>query len=302
MPPHPAPSPAPTPRVFLLRHGETEWSLSGRFTSTTELPLTAHGTAQVRSTARLLVGPGKLLAPAHLAAVYVSPRVRAQRTAELFFGGGGAGGEGSGAGGSGRGNTGGSSTPTFETNPHLAEWAYGAYEGLLTGEIRARRRAAGLDEARAWDIWRDGCEGGECVFPLFHLYRFPSPLPGLTLLHLSHIVTVPYHANPLSSSLSRSPADVTARLDALIERIRALHGPAMRDGYAADVVLVAHGHVLRAFAKRWLGYELGVPLAMMLEPGGVGVLSYQHGRMEEPAFLLGVGYPVEGEGVEEEGR
>ena len=75
------------------------------------------------------------------------------------------------------------------------------------------------------------------VFPLFHLYPFPTA-PRLTLLHISHIVTVPYRANPLSSPLSRSPADVTARLDALIERVRALHGPAMRDGYAADVVLV----------------------------------------------------------------
>ncbi|MCJ1435096.1 hypothetical protein MMC27_004466, partial [Xylographa pallens] len=164
--------PAPTPRVFLLRHGETEWTLSGRFTSTTDLPLTAHGSAQVRSTARLLVGPGKLLAPAHLAAVYVSPRVRAQRTAELFFGGGGGGAqgssgiarvEGSAVGNDGASTTGGGSL-RFETTPQLAEWAYGAYEGLLTGEIRARRRAAGLDDAReggaSWDIWRDGCEGG----------------------------------------------------------------------------------------------------------------------------------------------
>ncbi|MCJ1290474.1 hypothetical protein MMC34_002012 [Xylographa carneopallida] len=244
--PSPSPStstPAPTPRVFLLRHGETVWTLSGRFTGTTDLPLTAHGAAQVRSTARLLVGPRKLLAPARLAAVWVSPRARAQRTAELFFGGEG--------------------RVPFDTTPLLAEWDYGAYEGLLAGEIRARWHAAAgaggraVEREREWDIWRDGCEGGE------------------------------------------SPAAITARLDELIARIRALHGPALRAGQAADVVLVAHGHILRAFAKRWLGYALEVPLAMMLEPGGVGVLSYQHGRMEEPAFLLGLGFPVEEEEGEE---
>ena len=45
----------------------------------------------------------------------------------------------------------------------IAEWDYGDYEGLLTSEIRARRKERGLDQEREWDIWRDGCEGGECV-------------------------------------------------------------------------------------------------------------------------------------------
>ena len=43
----------------------------------------------------------------------------------------------------------------------LAEWDYGAYEGLVTSEIRKGRKARGLDKEREWDIWRDGCEGGE---------------------------------------------------------------------------------------------------------------------------------------------
>ncbi|MCJ1377655.1 hypothetical protein MMC17_000751 [Xylographa soralifera] len=154
------PLPAPTPRVFLLRHGETEWTLSGRFTSTTDLPLTAHGSVQVRSTARLLVGPRKLLSPANIAAVYVSPRVRAQRTAELFFSAAGGGAAGSAVEG-GAVEGGAIKGSVFETTSQLAEWDYGAYEGLLTVEIRARRRAAGLDAHQEWDIWQDGCEGGE---------------------------------------------------------------------------------------------------------------------------------------------
>ncbi|MCJ1403163.1 hypothetical protein MMC11_006386 [Xylographa trunciseda] len=132
-----------TPRVFLIRHGQTAWSLSGQFTSTTDLSLTAYGLAQVRSTARILYGPGRVLSPARIAAVLVSPRKRAQETAGAIFGGAGEG--------------------KWETAPELAEWEYGDYEGLLTGEIRALRRERGLDggEGREWDIWRDGCEGGE---------------------------------------------------------------------------------------------------------------------------------------------
>jgi len=57
---------------------------------------------------------------------------------------------------------------------------------------------------------------------------------------------------------------------------------------AVDVVLIAHGHILRAFAKRWIGFALGMRLPMMLEPGAVGVLSYEHHKVDEPAFLLGV--------------
>ena len=49
------------------------------------------------------------------------------------------------------------------TTDALAEWDYGAYEGLLTKEIRAGRKERGLDGEREWDIWRDGCEGGEAA-------------------------------------------------------------------------------------------------------------------------------------------
>ncbi|MCJ1396258.1 hypothetical protein MMC18_009147 [Xylographa bjoerkii] len=185
---------ASTPRVFLIRHGETEWTLSGRFTGTTDIPLTAHGIAQVQSTARLLVGPGKLLSPRRIAQVFISPRTRAQRTAALLFGTGGSG----------------LAPAAFETTPALAEWDYGAYEGLLAGEIRAGRRARGLDPdgGDGWDIWRDGCEGGE------------------------------------------SPAAVAARLDALVARIRALHRPAMVHGAAAaDVVLVSAPRARRLLAR-----------------------------------------------------
>ncbi|KAK1093237.1 hypothetical protein LTR48_002715 [Friedmanniomyces endolithicus] len=203
-----------TPRVFLIRHGQTEWSQNGRHTSTTDIPLTDRGEKQVRASAKYMYGSGKLIDPAKLAKVYVSPRQRATRTYELLSG---------------------------KTD--------GEYEGLKPAEIRAKRKAQGLDKDQEWEIWRDGCEGGE------------------------------------------SPAQVSSRIDSLIKTIRDLQAPHMQDSEPKDVVLVAHGHLTRAFAKRWLGYELSFPLSLMMEPGGVGVLSYQHHNINEPALLLGLGFP-----------
>ena len=53
------------------------------------------------------------------------------------------------------------------------------------------------------------------------------------------------------------------------------------------MLIEAHGHILRAFAMRWIGRELTSGVSMILEAGGVGTLSYEHGRLEEPAILLG---------------
>ena len=150
----------------------------------------------------------------------------------------------------------------------IREWDYGLYEGITSSEIAAQRQAQGLG---AWDIWRDGCPGGE------------------------------------------TPADVTERLDRVIADIRGrFHEAAMLGeggegeekkgkGQGADVLLVAHGHILRAFAMRWIGRELGEGVSLLLEAGGVGTLSYEHGRVEEPAILLGGAFVVEGEGVGEKG-
>jgi len=83
-------------------------------------------------------------------------------------------------------------------------------------------------------------------------------------------------------------AEVSERLDRVIRQIREIQGPYMHGEKGVDVVLIAHGHILRAFAKRWIGFHMGTALPMMLEPGAVGVLSYEHHKVDEPAFLLGV--------------
>lgn len=73
---------------------------------------------------------------------------------------------------------------------------------------------------------------------------------------------------------SRSIDEVTERLDRLVSRIREIQRPYMRGECPADVVLVAHGLILRALVKRWLGYPVDMSLSIMLAPGALGILTY----------------------------
>ena len=109
--------------LFVIRHGETEWSLSGQHTSTTDLPLTASGR-------RLAERMRPVLAGRTYGLVLVSPLRRARETCDL----------------AGLG----SAATVF---PDLSEWRYGDYEGLTTRQIRER--------IPDWQIFRDGCPGGE---------------------------------------------------------------------------------------------------------------------------------------------
>ncbi len=111
------------PVIYLARHGETAWSLTGQHTGLTDLPLTARGE---RNAQRL----GKRLAGMTFAKVLTSPLRRAARTCELAGFGAAA-----------------------ETDPNLVEWNYGDYEGLRTTQIHAQRPG--------WQLFRDGCPGGE---------------------------------------------------------------------------------------------------------------------------------------------
>ncbi|EPE26459.1 Phosphoglycerate mutase-like protein [Glarea lozoyensis ATCC 20868] len=238
-----------TPRVFVIRHGETEWSLNGRHTGTTELPLTENGEKRIKATGRALVGDDRLIVPRKLAHIFVSPRHRAQKTLELLN-----------LGCSSKYPWSDHSTAPDDIRTHasiqitddIREWDYGAYEGITSPEIQRQRKAEGLPP---WDIWRDGCPEGE------------------------------------------SPEDVTARLDRLIETIRReYHGPCLAgkgEKDKGDVLVVAHGHILRAFAMRWVGKTLRDGPTFLLEAGGVGTLSYEHKNVEEPAILLGGAFMVD---------
>ena len=109
--------------IYLARHGETEWSLAGRHTGLTDIPLTARGERNARRLADCLLGIA-------FAKVLASPLKRAARTCELAgFG------------------------SVAELDRDLLEWNYGDYEGRTTKEIRVVRPD--------WDLFRDGCPGGE---------------------------------------------------------------------------------------------------------------------------------------------
>lgn len=94
---------------------------------------------------------------------------------------------------------------------------------------------------------------------------------------------------------------VTARLDRLIGRIKEIHAKAIEDNEECDVVIVAHGHILRCFAARWVGRLIDVNPQLLLDAGGVGVLSYQHCNINEPAFYMSGAFvvPVEEEESEQ---
>ena len=111
------------PVLYLARHGETAWSLSGQHTGLTDLPLTKRGERNARQL-------GKRLKGLSFARVFTSPLQRAARTCELAgFGG------------------------VAEVEPGLLEWDYGKYEGRTTADIHR--------EHPGWYIFRDGCPDGE---------------------------------------------------------------------------------------------------------------------------------------------
>jgi broad specificity phosphatase PhoE len=109
--------------IYLFRHGETEWSLSGQHTGTTDLPLLPEGEAAARELS-------DVLRKKRFRRVLVSPLQRAKRTAEL----------------AGLGD--------FEVEPLLKEWDYGAYEGITTSQISA-------EIGRPWEVFTDGVRPGD---------------------------------------------------------------------------------------------------------------------------------------------
>ena len=113
------------PELWLIRHGETAWSLSGQHTSRTDIPLTEHGKTRAREIHDYLNGRPFSL-------VLTSPRQRAKETCRI----------------AGYGDV-------AQTDDNLSEWDYGSYDGRTTAEIRAERPG--------WSIWDDGVLDGETI-------------------------------------------------------------------------------------------------------------------------------------------
>ena len=172
-------------QVYLIRHGGTEWSLSGQHTGITDIPLTENG----RNVAKQLE---PILAKENFTMILTSPLERARKTCELA---------GLGA--------------HAEIDRDLMEWNYGEYEGLTPKQIDA--------QAPGWMIFTDGCPGGE------------------------------------------SPAQVSARADRLVARVRSVEG---------DVAFFEHGHIFRVFAARWLGLPPMAGCHFLLDTATLSILSY----------------------------
>jgi broad specificity phosphatase PhoE len=182
--------------LIILRHGETEWSRTGRHTGRTDVPLTARGEEQARALAPLVAGLDAVQ-------VVTSPAARAQLTAQL------------------------AGLDDAKTDPDLWEWDYGGYEGRTTPEIRQDRPG--------WYLWDDGVVPGD------------ADHPGETV------------------------DQVGRRADAVLGRAR----PPLANG---NVVLVAHGHVLRVLTARWLGLAPADGRLFKLETGTISVLGTEHAR------------------------
>jgi probable phosphoglycerate mutase len=113
------------PMVHLVRHGETAWTMSGQHTGRTDIPLTERGEREAEELRARLRG-------LTFAKVLTSPLQRARRTGELA-----------------------GFAECVHVDPDLMEWDYGAYEGRRTSDIRAERPG--------WDLFEDGCPGGETL-------------------------------------------------------------------------------------------------------------------------------------------
>ena len=171
--------------LFLIRHGETKWALTGQHTGRTDIPLTARGEAQASELGHQLQG-------IEFSRLFTSPLKRARQTCERV-----------------------EPDSTFTSEPDLAEWDYGDYEGKTCADIRQQRPG--------WDVFRDGCPHGE------------------------------------------SPAQVSARADRLIARLRREQG---------NIALFSHGQFGAALAARWV--DLGVAEArhFSLDVASTSVLSF----------------------------
>jgi broad specificity phosphatase PhoE len=191
------------PRMFLLRHGATEWSKSGQHTGRTDIPLLEEGFEQAKVAGDVIREHGLKYGFSGFAHVLTSPLVRASETCSV------AGFDG-------------------ERDPDLMEWDYGAYEGLTTAEIRVLRPG--------WTLWDDGVPGGERA------------------------------------------ADVGRRADRVIERARRADG---------DTLCVAHGHILRVLAARWLGLPPVAGRLFLLRTGAVCVLGWELDWPAVEAWNLG---------------
>ncbi|MCR1980860.1 histidine phosphatase family protein [Cellulosimicrobium cellulans] len=200
-----ATAPSPDPQLVLVRHGETEWSATGRHTGRSDVPLTVAGEQQAVAAGVWLQGWADRRGR-RPAVVLTSPRERARRTADL------------------------AGFPAATTDDDLAEWDYGPVEGRTSD-------AVGEHLGREWLLFRDGV----------NVLAAPDGHRGEEL------------------------DQVAARAARVLGRVE----PTLQDG--GDVVLFAHGHLLRVLATVWLGLDPALGARFELGTAAICLLGYGHG-------------------------
>ncbi len=196
-------------KLVILRHGGTEWTLSGRYTGTTDLPLTSHGHRQAASLAPLV----ERILSGRSALAFSSPRRRATETAGLAL-------------------------PDWHVtvDPLVAEYDYGDYEGLTDEQIRL--------SAPGWDIWRDGCPHGESTgavgaradaFLDAHVATCTEPVVVVTHGHFSRILAA--RALGLAAENGRLFASITASISVIED----YHGERCIGRWNVDAALLGAG-------------------------------------------------------------
>lgn len=175
-------------RVFLIRHGETDWSLGGKHSSKTDILLSKDGVKQVEHTRDIFVGEGRVIDPKNICRMcvssesiptlhttmqrlkstnsYCSPRTRARDTTEIlrlgsqyhqyFYDQD----SGETRATTRSGATGEGAETKIQVTGRLEEWDYGEYEGLTIGDVARIRNQRGIRD-EPWRIWDEGCPGGE---------------------------------------------------------------------------------------------------------------------------------------------
>lgn len=201
-----------TGRLLLVRHGETAWSREGRHTGRTDVPLTPAGEDQARASGRALTGSS-------FALVLTSPLGRARRTAELV------------------------GYPDAQVEPDLAEWDYGAVEGLTRTQIRENL-------GTPWSVLTDGV-------------RVPLTISGTD------------DVDPSLLAPDRGAGELVEEVVARAARVIARIEPTLTDG--GDVLLVAHGHLLRIFTATWLELHPEVAERLALGTAARSELGYDRG-------------------------
>ncbi|KAF9913766.1 phosphoglycerate mutase 2 [Lobosporangium transversale] len=285
----PSPVHGPYPRVYLVRHGTTEWSQNGRHTGLTDIPLLPSGIEQAKLLSeRIFENPFQdMVHIDNISLVLVSPLQRAQQTYQQLLQGG--------LSKEQREGTSQHHSSCFtrtqaRTTSLLTEWDYGDYEGITTKEI--------LKSRPTWSLFGDNAPGGETVeqvsaradaiIELIHNFQRGQNSDGKKTNTLRMPFSGPEIVNAAASAETLRQSEHTIQENRDNNQRHHDHANNVQptidkavvtipdNPTTRDVLVVAHGHFLRVFAARWLRLDGIQGKNFVLDTASVSVLGYEH--------------------------